>query len=311
MRSPSSAPRARPSTAPIPSSTAPRPWRGSCALSRGREFANVYTVAATDLLDPDLGTGRREVHDTLQDVRQAIEREGTDVPATEAAVRAEIDAMSPAALAARRAELAEDARNADPTVSRRGTLDGEIRRDREWLRTLAAEREATERLGVGPAGDVAQLRAREAKTAERLARNIEERRGLPEPSPFTEPKPPTARDRLEATLIDRRINVLARQEVTAGRQGESPIPQKALGPFPKDEAARTVWNGAAHSLSTYRLRHNVRDRENPLGRPPRSARGRAEHARVQKRLEAAQRRLRRAQQRSAQRAAAKNLSIGR
>jgi hypothetical protein len=30
------------------------------ALSRGREFANVYTVAATDLLDPDLGPGRRE-----------------------------------------------------------------------------------------------------------------------------------------------------------------------------------------------------------------------------------------------------------
>jgi conjugative relaxase-like TrwC/TraI family protein len=281
------------------------------ALSRGREFANVYTVAATDLLDPDLGPGRREVHDSLQDVRQSIEREGADVPATEAAVRAEIDTMSPSALAARRAELAEEARNADPAVNRRDTLDSEIRRDREWLKTLAAEREATERMGVGPAGDVAQLQAKEAKTAERLARNIDERRSLPELSPVTEPKPATARDRLEATLIDRRINVLARQEVTAGRQGESHVLHKALGPFPKDEAARNVWNGAAHSLATYRLRHNVRDRENPLGRPPKSARGRAEHARVQKRLEAAQRRLRRAQQRNAQRAAAKNLGIGR
>lgn len=115
---------------------------------------------------------------------------------------------------------------------------------------------------------------------------------------------------LEATLIDRRINVLARQEVTAGRQGESHVLHKALGAFPKDEAARNTWNGAAHSLVIYRLRHNVRDRENPIGCPPRSARGRAEHARVQKQLEAGQRRLGRTQQHSAQRTAAKVVGIG-
>lgn len=281
------------------------------ALSRGREFANVYTVAAPDLLDPDLGPGRREVHDTLQDVRRSIEREGADVPATEAALRAEVEAMSPSGLATRRAELAEEARSADPLLSRRDALDREIRRDREWLKTLAAEREATERIGVGPAGDVSQLRAKEASVAERLARNIGERRGLPDPSPLSEPKPATPAERLEAALIERRIRVLARQEVSAGRQGESHILHQTLGPYPKDEAARSVWNGAAHSLATYRIRHNVRDRESPLGRQPRSARARAERARVQKRIEAAQRRLRRAQQRSAQRAAAKNLGIGR
>jgi len=163
-------------------------------------------------------------------------------------------------------------------------------------------------MGVGPAGDVAQLRAKEAKTAERLARNIEDRRSPPEPSPITEPTPATARDRLEAALIDRRINVLARQEVTAGRQGESHVLHKALGPFPKDEAARNVWNGAAHSLCTYRLRHNVRDRENPLGREPRTASARAEQARVQQRLEAAQRRLRLGPDRIAERS--NSLGIG-
>src|SRR5215203_2499507 len=281
------------------------------ALSRGREFANVYTVAAADLLDPDLGPGRREVHDTLQDVRQSIEREGADVPATEAALRSHIEAMPPSRLAERRAELAEEARAAEPLVSRRDTLDREIRRDREWLKMLSAEREATERLGPGPAGDLHQLIAKEASTAERLNRNIAERKELPEPSHQAEPKPATPADKLEAALIERRIGVLARKEVTAGRHGESHILHNTLGPFPKDDAARNVWNGAAHTLTTYRLRHNVHDRENPLGRQPRSSQGRAERARVQKRIEAARRLLRRNQQRTAQRAAAKNIGIGR
>jgi hypothetical protein len=155
------------------------------------------------------------------------------------------------------------------------------------------------------------VRAKEAGTAERLARNIEERRNLPDPSPLSEAKPATPTDRLEASLIDRRINVLARQEVTAGRQGESHILHKALGPFPKDEAARNVWNGAAQSVATYRLRHNVRDRDNPLGRPPRSARGagRTRSGPEAARGRPAQAAARPATQRA--RAAAKNLGIGR
>lgn len=284
------------------------------AISRGREVANVYTVAAAELVDPELGPGRREVHDSLQDVRQAIEREGADTPAAETALRARVEQLTPSQLATRRAELAEEARSADPLLSRRDDLDREIRRDREWLKTLTAEREATERLPsgeAGPAGDLSQLIAKEASTAERLDRNVAERVELPEPPSLNEPKPATAADRLEAALIDRRITILARQEVTLARQGDSHVIYKTLGPFPKDEAARTVWNGAAHSLATYRLRHNVSDRDNPLGRQPRSGRARAERARVQKRLEAAQRRLRGVQQRSAQRAAAKNLGIGR
>jgi hypothetical protein len=281
------------------------------ALSRGREFANVYTVAAPDLLDPDLGPGRREVHDTLQDVRQSIEREGADVPATEAALRSQIEAMSPSRLAERRAELVEEARAADPLLSRHDTLDREIRRDREWLKTLAAERRATERMGPGPGGDAAQLRAKEASTAERLRRNIAERKSLPEPSRQAEPRPTTPTEKLEAALIERRITALARKEVTAGRHGESHILHNTLGPFPKDDAARNVWNGAAHTLAVYRIKNNVRDRENPLGRQPNSSRARAERARVQKRLEAARRRLQRSQQHSAQRAAAKNLGISR
>lgn len=281
------------------------------ALSRGREIANVYTVAGTDLLDPDLGPGRREVHDTLQDVRQSIEREGADVPAIEAALRSQIEAMPPSRLAERRAELAEEARAADPLISRRDTLDREIRRDREWQKTLAAEREATERIGPGPAGDVPQLIAKEISTAERLKGNLAERKALPERSHQSEPKPATPVDKLEATLIERRIAALARKEVTAGRHGESHILHNTLGPFPKDEAARNVWNGAAHSLTIYRIKHNVHDRENPLGREPRSSEGRAERARVQKRIEAARRRLRRTQQHTAQRTAAKDRGIGR
>ncbi|HET7416092.1 MAG TPA: MobF family relaxase [Solirubrobacterales bacterium] len=281
------------------------------ALSRGREFANVYTVASADLLDPDLGPARREIHDALQDARQAIEREGADTPATEAALRAQIEAMSPSRLAERRAELAEVARSADPLLSRRDSLDREISRDREWLKTLAAEREATERIGTGPAGEVSQLIAKEASTVERLNRNIAERDGLPASSRAAEPNPTHPTERLEAALVERRIGVLARKEVTAGRHSESHVLYRSLGPFPEDEAARGVWNEAAHSLATYRIRHNVQDRENVLGHPPRSPEVHAERSRVQKRIEVAQRRLQRTRRDSAERPVGREASIGR
>ena len=76
------------------------------ALSRGREVANVYAVASSELLDPDLGPGRREISDPLHDIRAAIEREGNDYTAAEVGIRRAIERLSSKELADRRAELA-------------------------------------------------------------------------------------------------------------------------------------------------------------------------------------------------------------
>jgi hypothetical protein len=113
------------------------------ALSRGREVANVYTVASSELIDPDLGPARREISDELHDIRAAIEREGNEYAATEVKVRKRIENLSPKALASLRAELTAAARAADPQLSRRDRLEQAIKDGQEWVDRLSRERQAS------------------------------------------------------------------------------------------------------------------------------------------------------------------------
>jgi hypothetical protein len=59
------------------------------ALGRGREVANIYSVAPSEMLDPDLVPvpARREISDELRDSRAAIKREGSDYAAAEVRLR--------------------------------------------------------------------------------------------------------------------------------------------------------------------------------------------------------------------------------
>ncbi len=283
------------------------------ALSRGREVANVYAVASSQLLDPDLGPATRELSDKLHDIRGAMEREGADYAATEVALRQRIDAMQPAELAERRASLATAGRAADPILSRRDRLDSAIKSDREWVERLGREREAIERMPKPVAAELARVSAGEINAAERLRRNLAEREALPDPKPRTnDPKPAEPDARLEAVLIEQRVARLASLEVGAARMDSSQVIYRTLGPYPSDPAKAAAWGDGAHAIATYRFRHNIRDEHNPLGgRRPRDASARAERARAQQRIDTARRALARGQDRAAQRAAAPDLSIGR
>lgn len=86
----------------------------------------MYTVASSELLDPDLGPARREFSDTLQDLREAIEREGADSPVVELSLSKEVEGLSLSGLANRRALLEQSARVADPLRSRRHRLGAGI-----------------------------------------------------------------------------------------------------------------------------------------------------------------------------------------
>jgi conjugative relaxase-like TrwC/TraI family protein len=280
------------------------------AISRGREVANVYTVASSELLDPDLGPARREVDDTLQDVRKAIEREGTDFPAIEAALRAEVGALSLGQLAERRARLADAARAGDPDLARRDRLERAISLDRDRLTELRAEREATERSPEDAPLDVARLAAAEISAAERLERNIAERDTLPDLAPEAESPPSIPEDRLDAALIEQRIAREASRQLTAARCNESQVIYDTLGSYPSDPALAVEWDGAAHTILTYRLRHDIRDQHTPLGRRPDSATARAEHAHAEQRVEAARRSLQQTRVHEAERAADREMSIG-
>lgn len=283
---------------------------GVVAISRGREIANVYTVASSELLDPELGPARREVQDTLQDVREAIETEGADYTAIEASVGGKVDSMSLSELAQQSAKLAVVAREADPALARRDRLDRAIAHDEDVIERLRGERQATELLADPPRVDLARLTAAEISAAERLRENIAARdEMLDEPTFPADPKPADPKQRLEVAMIEQRISREASKLLAAARVNESEVVYQALGPYPTDPAKAAEWDGAAHTLITYRLRHNVRDLDNPLGREPRSASARAERAGVQKRVEAARRQLGLGHDRSTQRAT--EIGIGR
>ena len=279
------------------------------ALSRGREVANVYTVASPELLDPDLGPARREIEDVLQDVREAIEIEGADYTAIEAALGGRVGAMPSGGLAQRRAELAEGARKADPLLSRRDRLDKAIAQDKDAIARLAVEREAVELLPDPSPQELARLGAAEVSARERLSGNLAAREELPVPSASLDPRPTSPKERLELVIIDQRISREASKVLTAARANQNQAVYRALGPYPPDPAKAAEWDGAAHALITYRLRHNVRDPESALGREPRSAIARAERLHVQQRIEAGRRALQQTRSHEAERASAMSIDL--
>jgi conjugative relaxase-like TrwC/TraI family protein len=285
------------------------------AVSRGREVANVYAVVSSELTDADLGPGRRELSDALHDIRVAIEREGNNYSAAEAALRAKVNDLSPAQLAARRAKLAEKVHAADPLMSRGDRLYREMGRVEEWAARLAAEREAIEAMPTPPAEELARVTAAEAAIAEKLRRVSAERSALAESgTEAPEPHPLDSRIRLEAAVVEGSINRLARRDVEAARI--EPIDNvicNTLGTFPHADPDKALaWHDGAHALATYRRRHGVRDETNPLGaKQPKGAAARAERTRAQRRIERAQRQLGRGADRGAQRAASRAPSIGR
>ena len=277
------------------------------AISRGREIANVYTVATSELLDPDLGPGRRDLTDKIHDAREAIEREGADFPAIEVALRQEINSLPWGTLADRRSRLIGTARAASPAHARRDQLDREIARDQDTLRRLSADRSATEGMESPPADELTRLVTAEVSAEERLNANLAERNTLPDPATVPDARPTTPRERLEAALLEQRVARQARAEVAAGRAGDSRIIFRTLGPCPEDPAQATTWGDAAHALASYRLRYNVRDPEAALGPEPRAPAQRADRARTQRRIEEAQRTLRREQERAIESSAERGL----
>lgn len=283
------------------------------AVSRGRDVANVYAVASTELVDPDLGPGLREVSDDLHDIRIAIEREGNDYTAAEVALRKQIEQLAPTELASRRVELAEAGRAADPVLARRDQLDREIKDASERIDWLRREGDAIEAMREPPTDELARVTTGEASQADRLQRCIVERDALQESTATAEPKPPDPARRLEAVLVDQRIDQLARRDVQDARLEPTHAIYNALGPYPgnAEPDKAYAWGRGAHEIATFRRRHGITDKSDALGKQPKGAAARAERTRAQRRIAEAQRRLGRAADRSAKRSASRAASLGR
>ncbi len=283
------------------------------ALSRGREVANVYAVASSELTDPELGPGQREISDELHDVRAAIEREGADYAVAEVALRKRIEALPEAELARRRAELTGRPSESDPAERRQERLAREIDRAETAAERLRGERETLEGTRSPDAHQVGRLRAAEATSAEAVGRLRARLAELPAAKSSPEADRADPQRRLEAALIERRVEQLARRAVAAARLDQSDPIYRALGPYPSDPAEAYVWGHAAHVICSYRQRHGVFDQVKVLGPKPREEAARAERAHAKRVLRAAQERLGLVQERTAERSRdqGRSISVGR
>lgn len=281
------------------------------ALSRGREVAGVYTVASSELLDPELGPGRREVSDALQDIRATIERQGNDYAAVEVGLRKRIEQMDPRELGPQRAKLLAQGRAADPMLRRRDGLGRTIKHAEEWARILTREREALEAMRKPPVEELARVSRAAVAHGERHRRALAERAAMPEGTASTEPKPRDPAARLEALLIDQRVKHLARLDVHAAQLEPSEPIFSQLGPFPHHDPDKALaWRKGADAIAIYRRRYAVEDSASALGKQPRGAVAQADRARAQGRVREAQRGLGRNAGRGAERDVGRELSIG-
>lgn len=252
------------------------------AMSRGREVANAYMVAASEFADPEIGSARRELSDALHDVRLSTEREGADVAAKEIEVRRRVEAYGSAGLAERRRELVETLSSLSGSDRPEQLREG-IERNEGMLARLRERRETLEAMADPPRAELARAREAETSAAERLgSRRTELEAALAEDMPASQNR--GADLRLEAALVDAQIERLALAEVAVARIGESRLLNPVLGPFPEDPERAAAWGSAAYTIASYHLRHGIGDTEKVLGQVPRDPVAREEHNLASERL---------------------------
>ena len=267
------------------------------AVSRAREATTAYGVAATELTDPELGPGTREIEDAAHELRIGAERAAGEFAAIEIAARKRIESLSPVELAAKRTDLQDRLdRESEPSPAERrlDRLRERIDQTKARLAEQAAERDAlaSERR---PDRDALRLIDTDRRIGtKQLARLEDERESLAVEVEIESRRPAalTAGERHELSLADERLEQLTRGAVAAERRHTSKLIEDALGKRPRDPAKVAAWNDGVELIHGYRHRHGVTDRSgHPLGAKKGDAVRRAERQAAAQRLARIQRRL--------------------
>jgi len=264
------------------------------SVSRARGETRAYGVAATQLTDAELGPGRRKLEDELHDLRRAIERDGVAYPAAEVSARRQVEGLSESELASRRRELKqiEDAYlHPEPGQELREILDRQIKRTRETLAMLSAEREAMQGLGKPDPRGLARLENREASAAQALGRLQSDRDAVGEPREPPGPAALSDEQRVELCLVEQRIAELCRRHIAAERFEPSAFVREELGERPADARKLEAWNEGVEAIHSYRQRNGLRDPQSALGATQREPAARAERARAEQAIRQARRHL--------------------
>jgi conjugative relaxase-like TrwC/TraI family protein len=259
------------------------------AVSRARGSTTAYGVAASELLDADLGPATRELDDEAHDIRVGAERVAAEFSAGEVGDRKRIEAVPEDELAHRRRRLLEDRQGAPSRSSgadeRLSSIDARI-----------AELESA----VSAGGDASDLTALELSArrmaADQLGRLRSERAEIADAA-ASRIQPEANMDRsghAELALIEDRLLELRRRRVRAERISPSQLIVDALGPRPADALGAALWNEGVDAIVTYRQLHAVVDAgRDPLGPPPTASDERRARVDAERRLRQVQDSLRR------------------
>jgi conjugative relaxase-like TrwC/TraI family protein len=280
------------------------------AVSRARGETTAYGIAATDLLDPELGPARREIEDAAHDLRTGAERVAAEFAAVEVSARKWIEALGALELAGRREQLLgrlAKAPDRSPAQEQLEALDQRIAEGSSRLSELAGKREAALSAKRPDQGELALIESVEQMTIKQLARLEVEREPLADRvrSESRQPSGLSGSERAELALIDDRLLQLRRREVRSERIRPSELIVDALGPRPTDPTKAALWNDGVDLIYAYRQRHGLVSRTgDPLGPQPRDAARRRERQAAELRLQRIQHALNVERRRAIERTAA-------
>jgi len=241
------------------------------AVSRARGPTTAYGIAASELLDPDLGPAKRDIGDPLYDLRFGSERVAAEYAAVEVAARKRVEALNALELVGRREALLArlHPRSPHPAAQEQlEMLDRRIAETRERLAGLVEKHEALLGAERSEPEELPLIQSMERMAQEHLARMEAERQPLIEQTLAESQREPelSALERGELAMVEDRLLQLRRREVAAERLRPSEMIVEALGPRPDDPVKAALWNEGVDLICAYRHDQRLLSRlGDPLG----------------------------------------------
>ena len=255
------------------------------ALSRTREDTNLYATPELQFEREEYAPRAAGQPQGLDHIARAAERDGSQVSAHDAALRAEFEQLSPSELGRRVRELQSEAgaerQNEDRRLQAEETISRQVR-EIESLRPTAH-----------PSNEEAALR------------RIEEAGADLERWPEIDHQA-----RAEAAVAEHVLTERVRAAATAARISPPDYITAELGERPSDPTKAREWDRAVGGIEGYRTRNGVVDRDSALGSKPPGHSRQHDHQEARERIEFAQRQLR-LQHRQHERSAEHKFDLGR
>lgn len=255
------------------------------ALSRTREDTNLYATPELQFEREEYAPRAAGDPQGLDHIAAAAERDGSQVAAHDAALRARLEQLSAEELGRRVRELRSEAGAEQSNEVRRLQVEETISREAERIESL--------RPTAHPSNKEAAMQ------------RIEEASGDLERWPEIGHEA-----RAEAAVAEHVLNERVRAAATAARLSPPDYITAELGARPADPAKARNWDRAVGGIEGYRTRNGVVDRDSALGPKPKDHARRHDHQAARERIEMAQRQLR-LQSRQQERAAEPKFDLGR